>query len=272
MLKTEQRNPKSANIDKASTREMLSIMQDENENAMKAVRSALGSIEKAVDVAAEKIKAGGRIIYVGAGTSGRLGILDAAECPPTFGVSPETFVGVIAGGERAVFNAAENKEDVKEDGEKAITDLGVCKNDAIIGISASGGAKFVVGALCEAKKRGAAAISITSNDDTPVAAVSDVKIVVDTGAEVITGSTRLKAGTAQKVILNMISTAVMVKCGYVYENLMINLKPSNEKLKKRVVGIVSELTGEPQDAAEKLLENNQWDIRKAVSEFKGSKT
>ena len=150
MLKTEQRNPKSANIDKASTREMLSVMQDENENAMKAVRSALGSIEKAVDVAAEKIKAGGRIIYVGAGTSGRLGILDAAECPPTFGVSPETFVGVIAGGERAVFNAAENKEDVKEDGEKAIKDLGVCKNDAIIGISASGGAKFVVGALCEA--------------------------------------------------------------------------------------------------------------------------
>ena len=246
-------------------------MQDENENAMKAVRSALGSIEKAVDVAAEKIKAGGRIIYVGAGTSGRLGILDAAECPPTFGVSPETFVGVIAGGERAVFNAAENKEDIKEDGETAIADLGVCENDAVIGISASGGAKFVVGALSEAKRRGAAAISITSNDGTPITAVSDVKIFTDTGAEVITGSTRLKAGTAQKVILNMISTAVMVKCGYVYENLMINLNPSNEKLKKRVVGIVSELTGAPPDASEKLLDENAWDIKKAVCEYKARK-
>ena len=267
MLKTEERNPNSMNIDKASTIEMLSIIQKENENAIKAVNNAIESIGKAVDVATEKIKSGGRVIYVGAGTSGRLGVLDAAECPPTFGVSPETFIGVMAGGEKAVFNAAENKEDIKEDGANAMVALQVCEKDAVIGISASGGAKFVVSALNEARRRGASTVCITSNDNSPLTEAAEIGIVVDTGAEVITGSTRMKAGTAQKVILNMISTSVMVKCGYVYENLMINLKPTNEKLKKRCVGIVSEITGEPYEVSEKLLEDNLWDIKRTVDSY-----
>lgn len=271
MLKTEERNPNSMNIDKVSTQEMLLIMQAENEYAMKAVRNVIGDIEKVVNAITENVKAGGRVIYVGAGTSGRLGVQDAAECPPTFGVSPNMFVAIMAGGEKAVFNASENIEDIKEYGEKAIAETNVNENDSVIGISASGGAKFVIGALNEAKRRGALTVCITSNDNTPIIEASDLHIVANTGAEAITGSTRLKAGTAQKVILNMISTTVMIKCGYVYENLMINLKPSNEKLKKRSISIVSEITGENSEMSEQLLENNQWNIKKTVDNYKEGK-
>ena len=252
-------------LEQMSVGELLQHINDEDALVAEAVRKALPQIIALVEAIEPRMKRGGRLFYIGAGTSGRLGVLDASELPPTFGVSPEIFIGVMAGGEKAVFNAAENKEDIKEDGANAMVVLQVCEKDAVIGISASGGAKFVVGALNEARRRGASTVCITSNDNTPLTEAAEIGIVVDTGAEVITGSTRMKAGTAQKVILNMISTSVMVKCGYVYENLMINLKPTNEKLKKRCVGIVSEITGEPYEVSEKLLEDNQWDIKRAVN-------
>ena len=272
MLKTEERNPHSKHIDKASTEEMLSIMQRENINAVNAVGAALPDIARAVELATSSVRAGGRVIYVGAGTSGRLGILDAAECPPTFGVTPDVFVGVIAGGERAVFRASENREDFAEDGIRAVESLGVGEHDTVIGISAAGGAQYVLGALTYAAEHGASTVAITSNEDTPITRVAHVAIVTDTGAEVITGSTRMKAGTAQKVVLNMISTSVMIKCGYVYENLMINLKPTNDKLRARVIRIVSELTELGTADAEALLTRAGWDIKEALRVFHTERT
>lgn len=264
ILKTEMRNPNTTYIDRMTTAGMLECIQKENENAVRAVGRALGNIEIACDIIAERLSCGGRLIYVGAGTSGRLGVLDASECPPTFGVSRDMVVGMIAGGEKCMFQAAEAEEDNYESGRKDLKDKHLTKNDVVVGISASGNAKYIVGALDYANELDCATVGITSNEGTLITKCAGVSIVADTGAEVITGSTRMKAGTAQKIILNMLSTVAMIKLGNVYENMMINLRPSNEKLTLRMIRIVTEIIGVKEDEARKLLEESNWDIRTAV--------
>ena len=267
MLKTEMRNPKTTHIDQMSALEIGRIMNEENMAAILAVDREMENIAAAIDRIAQALTEGGRLFYVGAGSSGRLGILDAAECPPTFGVSSDTVVGIMAGGAGAMVKAQEGVED---DPEAGLTDLkayDVNQKDVVVGISASGGAAYVMRALEYAGAQGACTVGITSNKESKLADMADISICPDTGAEVVTGSTRLKAGTAQKIILNMLSTGAMIRSGYVYENLMINVKPANEKLSRRVIRIVEEITGKDSFTCEKLLEENQWDIKKAVSKI-----
>ena len=264
MLDTERRNKKTKNIDKMSTIEMVDIISEENYNAVKAVEAERENIALAIDAISESLANGGRLFYIGAGTSGRLGVVDASECPPTFGVEYGLVTGIIAGGYDCMFKAAENAEDVYEKGEKDIIDYGAKKGDVVVGVSAAGGAAYVVGALEKAKEIGCVTVGLTCNKDTKVLKASDIKICTQTGPEVITGSTRMKAGTAQKLVLNMLSTCAMVKTGKVYENLMINLKPTNIKLKDRMVRIVCEIKECDYDTAEKLLNDNNWVIRDAV--------
>ena len=264
MLKTEMRNPDTMHIDRDSTIDMMQKINNENMNAVKAVEKALPEIALAVDKISEKFHKGGRIFYMGAGTSGRLGVLDAAECPPTFGIEKGRVVGIMAGGDKCVVTAGESNEDSPTAGIEDLKKYNITENDTVIGISAAGGAKYVLFALEYAKSMGALTIGITSNESTPIEKCCDILILTDTGAEVITGSTRMKAGTAQKIVLNMISTGVMVKGGFVYENLMINLKPSNEKLKRRIISIVADIKDIDFNAAEALLDENSWSIRNAV--------
>ncbi|MBQ8763627.1 MAG: N-acetylmuramic acid 6-phosphate etherase [Clostridia bacterium] len=264
MLKTEMRNQNTYGIDKMSTYEMLKIINEENAKVTSAVENALPQIEKTCDAAVDAIKSGGRVFYIGSGTSGRLGVCDAAECPPTFGVSYDLFNGIIAGGESCMFKAAENAEDNAEMSVNDLKSRNFSSKDILIGISASGSAAYVVSAVNYAKSIGATAVSITNNPDTELGKAADIDICADTGPEVITGSTRMKAGTAQKIILNMISTASMVKCGCVYENLMINLKPTNKKLRKRMIGIVTEILNCSEEEAEASLEASGWNIRSAA--------
>lgn len=266
MLKTEMRNENSMHIDKMDTLSMVKLINEENKKSVNAVDEALPAIAAVCDAAAASLEKGGRIFYVGAGTSGRIGVMDAAECPPTFGVEKDRVIGIIAGGAKCMTMAAEAEEDNAEAGREDIARYGLNEKDIVIGISASGGADYVVGALLYANSVGACNVSISSNSDTPIEHAAKLHIVVDTGAEVITGSTRMKSGTAQKLVLNMISTAAMVKTGKVYENLMINLRPGNRKLKLRMIGIVSEITGCDAENSEKLLDANGWNIRKAVEE------
>ena len=264
MLKTEMRNENTYNIDKMTTVEMLSVINAENASVTVAVEKTLPEIARVCDAVADTIKAGGKVYYIGSGTSGRLAVCDAAECPPTFGVSHDLFNGIIAGGEKCMFVPAENAEDNAEAGVEDLKKHNFSENDILIGISASGSASYVISAVNYAKSIGAKTVSITNNPDTPLGNAADTDICADTGAEVITGSTRMKAGTAQKIILNMISTASMVKCGCVYENMMINLKPTNKKLRQRMIGIVTEILHCPPEKAEQLLEENNWSIRSVV--------
>ena len=264
MLKTEMRNPDTYEIDRMSASEMIKIINNENAKVTLAVEAALPQIAAVCDAVADAIKSGGRIFYIGSGTSGRLAVCDAAECPPTFGVSYDLFNGIIAGGEKCMFKAAENAEDNPEAGVNDLKSRDFCDKDILIGLSASGSAAYVISAVNYAKSVGAKAFSITNNPDTELGKAADIDICADTGPEVITGSTRMKAGTAQKIILNMISTVSMVKCGCVYENMMINLKPANKKLRRRMIGIVTEILGSTDEKAENLLEENGWNIRSAV--------
>ncbi|MBQ3593535.1 MAG: N-acetylmuramic acid 6-phosphate etherase [Clostridia bacterium] len=264
MLKTEMRNEASKHIDKMDSLSIVKLMNEENMNAVKAVDAALDKVAEVCDTVADSFEKGGRLFYVGAGTSGRLAVADAAECPPTFGVPRDLVIGIIAGGEKCMVQAAEAEEDDASAGERDLKKYDLCDKDVVVGISASGGASYVVGALEYANSVGAVSVSLSSNADSPIEKVAKIGIVVDTGAEVITGSTRLKSGTAQKLVLNMISTCSMVRTGKVYENMMINLRPSNVKLKARMVRIVCEIIGCDADTAEQLLEKNDWNIRKAV--------
>ena len=264
MLTTEMRNPKSTHIDQMDTLSQVRLMNEENMNAVRAVEEALPQIAAACDAMSVAIAKGGHVYYVGAGTSGRLGVIDAAECPPTFGVPHEQFVGIIAGGYEALYRAGEGNED---DPVAAVTELKgyrLCEKDVVVGISAAGGAAFVTNAVDYANDLGCVTIGVTSNADSALAAKSRYPIVTDTGAEVVTGSTRLKAGTAQKLVLNMLSTVSMIQNGYVYENMMINLRPSNVKLKGRVVRIVREITGLDEEKATDLLDRADWNIKKAI--------
>jgi len=267
ILKTEMRNENSMHIDTMETLDMLKLMNKENFNSVLAVEKALPSVAAAVDAIARSFDNGGKLVYIGAGTSGRLGIIDASECPPTFGVSPELVSGIIAGGKERVFRAGESEEDNYDKGCADVENY-LQAGDVLVGISAAGGAKYIIGALETAKKIGCITVCITSNEGSPVTQAADIPICCDTGAEVITGSTRLKAGNSQKFVLNMLSTCSMIKTGKVYENLMINLKPSNEKLRGRVIRITSQILDIDEEYAAVLLEKNDWDIRKTVSSVK----
>lgn len=263
MLRTELRNENSTHIDQMTSLEMVQLMNKENMNSVLAVEAALPQIALAVEAAAKAIGNGGKLVYIGAGTSGRLGVLDASECPPTFGVDHETVQGIIAGGPERMFKAGENAEDVYENGVADVEKV-LKAGDVLVGISAAGGAKYVIGALEKAKEMGCTTVSVSSNPDTAIEKVADIAIVCDTGPEVVTGSTRLKAGNSQKFVLNMLSTCAMIKTGKVYENLMVNLKPSNEKLKGRVIRITAAILDCTEEEAIPLLEKNDWNIRKTV--------
>lgn len=265
MQKTEMRNVHTMHIDTASTEEILRLIQNENIAAVNALEAALPSIAKACDSITAGIEAGGRVYYIGAGTSGRLGVLDAVECPPTFGVSPDLFNGIIAGGNACMFRAAENAEDNGDAGIRDIAEKNLRLCDCVVGISASGNASYVTQALRYAKEQDCVTIGITSNADSLLAREADIAIVTDTGAEVITGSTRMKAGTAQKLVLNMLSTCAMIKTGKVYQNLMINLRPTNEKLRRRVISIVSEILECGEEKAIRLLDENDWSIQEVIA-------
>lgn len=264
MLKTEMRNPKTMHIDRLSTVEAIRLMNEENAVAVRAVADCAQTLAVVINTVAARMAKGGRLIYVGAGTSGRLGVLDAAECPPTFGVSPETVIGILAGGRDAMFRASEGAEDDPERARSDLSELALGENDSVVGISAAGGAAYTVAALRYADSCGCYTVALTNNPNTELAEAAKDTLFADTGAEIITGSTRLKAGTAQKLLLNMLSTGVMIRNGYVYENLMINLRPSNRKLRGRMIRIVSDILSCDEKSAEDALERAGWSIRKAV--------
>ena len=270
MLNTEMRNPKTTHIDTMTSLEMVRLMNEENMHSVLAVDRALPEIAQAVDAVSESIGKGGKLIYIGAGTSGRLGVLDASECPPTFGVGYEVVQGIIAGGLERLVTAGENAEDIYENGVKDVENV-LKAGDVLVGISAAGGARYVVGAMEKAKELGCTTVAVTSNPGTAITKVADISIVCETGAEVVTGSTRLKAGNSQKFVLNMLSTCAMIKTGKVYENLMINLKPSNEKLRGRVIRITAAILDCAEDEAEKLLEEHDFNIRQTVDSVKAGK-
>ena len=264
MLQTEMRNPNTTHIDKATSLEIAQLMSKENRMVNDAIDAACESIAKAIDMAADAISNGGRLIYIGAGTSGRLGVLDAVECPPTFGVDRELVSGIIAGGEDCMFRAAEGEEDDGDAGVRDIKAKNLTPADTVVGISASGNASYVADALSYAKKVGCKTISISANYGCRLEKEADVAIVCVTGPEAITGSTRMKAGSAQKMILNMLSTCAMIKTGKVRENLMINLRPTNIKLKERVISIVCQLCKCDRDTAIEKLEEHNWVISDVV--------
>jgi N-acetylmuramic acid 6-phosphate etherase len=261
-LTTEQRNPRTQDIDLGSTEEILRLMNDEDRTAADVVRGAIPAVGRAVDLVVASFKAGGRLVYVGAGTSGRLGIIDSAECPPTFGVPPEMVVGVIAGGRDTVFLSREGVEDSEATGVDDVRAHGVSATDTVTGITASRRTPYVIGALRAARQAGAKTVFLTCNPK--IHADVDVEINAVVGPEAVTGSTRLKAGTAQKMILNMITTASMVRLGKVYENLMVDLKPTSEKLQERAKGIISLLTGLDYDGAAKVYEQSGMNVKVSV--------
>lgn len=269
MQRTEMRNENSKQFDKLSTTDMIRVMNQENYNAVAAVEKATEKIAAAIDAISDRMNNGGRLFYIGAGTSGRLGVLDASECPPTFGVSQDKVTGIIAGGYDMLVRASEGAEDVDEAGIRDICNADVQAGDAVVGISAAGNAAYVAGALTEAKKRGAVAIALVCNYDCLLAKIADIVVVTDTGAEVITGSTRLKAGTAHKLVLNMFSTCAMVRMGNVYDNFMINVRPVNIKLRKRCIWIITQITGVDEESAANALDSANGSIREAISILKG---
>jgi N-acetylmuramic acid 6-phosphate etherase len=252
-LPTEARNPASEHIDQLPTLEMLRVINDEDAKIAAAVARELPHIANAVDAITSRFERGGRLFYIGAGTSGRLGVLDASECPPTFSVPATLFQGIIAGGDSALRNSSEASEDSPEQGAADLVSRAFTGKDALIGIAASGRTPYVLGALAHARKLGALTISLTCVPDSQMAAIADIAIAPVTGPEVLTGSTRLKAGTATKLVLNMLSTGAMIRAGAVYGNLMVNVQTTNAKLVDRAQRIIGAATGVDQPTAAKLL-------------------
>jgi N-acetylmuramic acid 6-phosphate etherase len=263
-LTTESRNLDTLDIDRVSTVEMMRMLNSEDMKVPGAVAKSLDRIAEAVDAAAKALSTGGRLIYIGAGTSGRLGILDASECPPTFGTDPGMVIGIIAGGREAILAAVEGAEDDFAGGARDLVSAGFTKNDILVGIAASGRTPYVLGAIDHAKKTGAVTVSVSCNPGSEMAQVADIPIVAEVGPEAITGSTRLKAGTAQKLILNMITTGTMVKLGKVYSNLMVDVSATNEKLVERRKNIVMQATGADSDEASKLIELSEGNPKLAI--------
>lgn len=263
-LLTEHRNPNTMNIDSVSTVEMLTLINNEDQKVAMAVEKEIPYIAKAVDIIVEKLLAGGRLIYIGAGTSGRIGILDASECPPTYGTDPELVQAFIAGGEKAIVKSIEGAEDDVELGIKDLKTINFNKDDVLIGIAASGRTPYVMGVIEYAKSIGSITVGISNNPESILIQKSDISICPITGPEAVTGSTRMKAGTSQKLVLNMISTGVMIKYGKVYENLMVDLKASNDKLIERCKNIVMEATGVTKEEAEKVLDETNYNCKHAI--------
>ena len=263
-LTTEQRNAASANIDKVSTLEMVKIINDEDKKVAAAVEKVLPQIARAVDIIAEKISGGGRLFYIGAGTSGRLGVLDASECPPTFGVNSEMVQGIIAGGNYALTNAVEGAEDDKNLAIENLREKNFNAADVLVGIAASGRTPYVISAVEYAKKIGAVTCGVSCVENSALAKIVDIDITPVTGAEVITGSTRMKAGTATKMVLNMLTTGAMVKLGKVYGNLMVDVHATNEKLRDRAKRIVMAATGCDEITAVELLKKFNGSAKSAI--------
>lgn len=263
-MSTEGRNPKTTYIDRLDTAGILGLINDEDATVAGAVRKELPTIARVVDVIVAALQNGGRLIYSGAGTSGRMAVIDAAECYPTFGIPDGMVQAVMAGGEKAFVRAIEGAEDDEQAGKADIGRLKVADRDVVCGISASGNAPYVVGTLKAAKLIGAATVSVVNNINTKMEAVSDINVFLDTGEEVIKGSTRMKAGSSQKICLNMISTACMIKLGRVYENLMVDMRATNNKLVKRAVSMVCEVCGCSPVEAEKTLELADWSVKTAI--------
>ena len=266
---TETRNPRTRGLDLLNTGKLLRALNREDSRVPAAVAREIPAIARAVEEIARRMRHGGRLFYVGAGTSGRLATLDAAECPPTFGVSPRLIRAVIAGGGRALTHAAEGAEDSAAQGQRDLLAAGVSARDAVVGLSASGSTLYVLGALRFARKRGAATVGITANRRSIIARAVRILIAPETGAEAITGSTRLKAGTAQKLALNMLSTAVMIRLGHVYDNWMINVVLTNKKLQQRGLRILQQATGASASAAEHASRQARHDLRVALVMLKG---
>ena len=252
-LTTEERNPRSTHIDELPTLDMLTVINEEDQQVPLAVAKILPQIAVAVDTIAERLSRGGRLFYMGAGTSGRLGILDAVECPPTYGTEPQLVQGLIAGGKNAIFRAKEGAEDSAELGREDLQKHGFTDRDVLVGIAASGRTPYVLGGIAFARELGAPTIALSCSETSEIAAAADIALTPITGPEVITGSTRMKAGTAQKLVLNMLSTGAMIRLGKVYGNLMVDVKTSNQKLEERARRIVMEATGCTREEADAAL-------------------
>ncbi|WP_312285084.1 N-acetylmuramic acid 6-phosphate etherase [Yokenella regensburgei] len=263
-LLTERRNANSTHIDTLSTKEMLAVMNREDQQVPHAITPYLPQIAQVVDKAAAALQAGGRLIYMGAGTSGRLGILDASECPPTFGTRHEQVVGLIAGGHTAILRAVENVEDNKTQGAADLQAINFCERDVLVGLAASGRTPYVIGGMEYAKSQNAFVAIISCNPHGEMAQLADAAITPEVGPEVVTGSTRLKAGTAQKLVLNMISTGAMIRIGKVYSNLMVDVEATNAKLIERQVSIVMEATECSRETAQQALDASQRHCKTAI--------
>lgn len=262
-LTTEQVYQKSQDLDTRDVGEIIKLMNDEDETVARSVKRALPQIKLAIEKIVEVMKKGGKLYYIGAGTSGRLGILDASECPPTFGVDDDLVTGLIAGGEPALKHAIEDAEDDEEAGKQEVAEK-LTSADAIVGIASSGSTPYVLGGMKAAKGIGAVTVGLSCNTDTPLSGMVTYPIEVPVGPEILAGSTRLKAGTAQKMVLNMISTTTMIKLGKVYGNLMVNVKATNQKLRRRVVEIVSRATGVDEERAKAFTNEAKGDARAAI--------
>jgi N-acetylmuramic acid 6-phosphate etherase len=263
-LLTEQQNPASAGIDTRPAEEALRIINAEDQKVALAVEREIPAIARAVDAAAAALETGGRMFYIGAGTSGRLGVLDASELPPTFGAPPEMVQGIMAGGERALVRASEVSEDDPSAGARDLTVRGFTARDVLVGIAASGRTPYVLGAVAEAKRMGAVTIGICCTPDSELSRAVEIPIAPLVGPEIVAGSTRMKAGTAQKLVLNMLSTATFIRLGYVYGNLMVNVQPTNRKLVERARRIVAQAAGVSTDRATELLTASGNRVRTAI--------
>ena len=264
MRRTEERNPRSVGMDEKSPEEILRIINAEDRTIPEAVAEAIPEIAEGVEAIAETVRAGGRVFFLGAGTSGRLGVLEVSEIPPTFGVSPDLFRAFVSGGLGGVFGSVEASEDDEASGGSVLVDHDFGGKDLLVAISASGGTPFALGAMRKAKSLGARIVAITNNRGSAVGGLADVSIVVDTGPEVVSGSTRMKAGTAQKMVLNMLTTAAMTRLGRVHDGYMIGVQASNVKLRGRAARIVGEIAGVAPEEAMEALEEAGWDLKVAV--------
>lgn len=263
-LITEQRNPNSMHVDSLSALEIVQLMNEEDKQVPLAIEKCLPQIAQAVECIVAAFQQGGRLVYIGAGTSGRLGVLDASECPPTFGVSPEMVKGIIAGGERALRHPIEGAEDSKAQAEVDLQTIQLSSKDVLVGIAASGRTPYVIGALEYAKSLGSVTVSIASNPNSAMANIVDIAIDTVVGPEVLTGSSRLKSGTAQKLVLNMLTTASMILMGKCYQNLMVDVQASNEKLKARAIRIVMQATDCDKSLAEETLKQADQNAKLAI--------
>ncbi len=263
-LTSEQRNHASANLDQLPTLELVNLFNSEDKKVAQAITPELPHIARAIDEIAQAFQQQGRLIYIGAGTSGRLGVLDASECPPTFGVEGECVQGIIAGGQAAMFNAQEGAEDDLTAAATDLANIRLTPQDVVVSIAASGRTPYVIGGLNFANQLGCTTVAISCNDGSPIAQLASIAITPVVGPEVLTGSSRMKAGTAQKLVLNMLSTGAMVRTGKVYQNLMVDVKTSNEKLITRSENIIMDVTGVNRERAKQLLEQAQQHVKSAI--------